>query len=113
MKARAERRAHTRFRIPQPTALTVAVDIPGPMPFGGIPIDISRGGLKGRFATTIPDHAEGKECFLRVTEVGEELRLHFTFGTLRRVETQMGYVLVAIEFADPLENLDLPRTWKT
>ena len=76
-------------------------------PLIGIPIDISRGGLKVRFANSIRDDAEGQECFLRFTEIGDELRPHSTFGTLRRVETQMGYVLVAIEFAGPLENLDL------
>ncbi len=83
------------------------------MPFRGIPIDISRGGLSGRFASMVHRAAEGKKCFLRFTEVGEELRPHSTVGSVRRVETQMGYVLVAIEFADPLENLDLPQTWKT
>lgn len=84
----------------------------GTKPFIGIPIDISQGGLKARFANPIRDNAEGQECFLRFTEVGEELRPHSTVGRVRRVETQMGYVLVAIELADPLENLDLPQTWK-
>ena len=106
-------RAHPRFRIPRTAALTVTVGILGAKPLRGIPINISRGGLNARFANTIRDDAEGQECFLRFTEVGEELRPHSTFGRVRRVETQMGYVLVAVEFADPLENLDLPQTWKT
>ena len=113
-EARAECRAHPRFRIPHTAALTVTAGILGAKPLRGIPINISRGGLNVRFTHTIRDNAEGQECFLRFTEVGEELRPHSTFGRVRRVETSpMGYVLVAFEFADPLENLDLPQTWKT
>ena len=109
----AERRAHPRFRIPQPSALAVAVGIIGARPFRGTAVDISRGGLSGRFETTTRIDAKGRDCFLRFTEVGEELSPHSTVGSVRRVETRMGHVLVAIEFADPLERLDLPRTWKT
>ena len=85
----------------------------GASPVRGIPIDISRGGFSARFATTPRIDAEGRECFLRFDEVGEELRPHSTVGSVRRVETQTGHILVAIEFADPLERLDLPQTWKT
>ena len=114
-EARAERRAHPRFQIPQSSALNaVTVGILGAKPFGGmIPIDISWGGLNGRFANTILDAAEGQWCSLRFTEVGEEFSPHSMVGSVRRVETQTGHVLVAIEFTKPLERLDLPQTWKT
>ena len=85
----------------------------GASPLRGTPIDISRGGLSARFATTTRIDAEGRECFLRFTEVGEEFSPHSMMGSVRRMETQTEHVLVAIEFADPLERLDLPKTWKT
>ncbi len=107
-----ERRAYPRFEFPLHDEQRVTVGaFGGSRPTNGVVINISRGGVKVRLDRMVFGKSRGTErCALHFPDAGEKLRPHSVMGIVRNVsEGETERPFVAIEFVQPLENLDLTR----
>lgn len=78
-----------------------------PDPKTGASVDISMGGIKVDLAEELGEDLDGEPCAVRFLNAGEELLPHYVVGTVRRVESYKQGSLLAVEFARPLDLLDL------
>lgn len=99
--ARTERRIHPRHDV------RVAVGILGMYPTSGITVDISRGGVKVAAEERIDPAARGETCGVRFLDAGEAIAPDYVLGVVLRVEEDNGGSAVAIQFATPLEVLEV------
>lgn len=70
----------------------------------GMTLDVSRGGALTRVQRPV---AEGSRCVLHVPGGEEKLGRNLIYATVRRVAERPEGFLVAVEFDNPLERLDL------